>query len=101
VQSPKNVTCPGKDCKVESGRVRTGVLCCEIFQQHPGNLKCAELAGPVKRCGCKVHVKTWLLCSYSCLLSSKFAKAVPQEDRPTFEALFKQAKVNKLMIFVS
>ncbi len=72
--------------------MRTGVLCCEILQEHPSNLRCVDLQGPVKRCGCLVHVKTWLLCSMSCLLSSKYNKAVQPEDRPKFEALFKEAK---------
>ncbi len=41
----------------------------------------------------QVHVKSWLLCSMSCLLSSKYNKAVQSEDRPKFEALFREEKV--------
>jgi hypothetical protein len=89
-QKPWEVVCVG--CAKETGKVRTGVLACEILQQHPGNAKCATIRGPVKRCGCTVHVKCWLLCSQACLLGSKYAKAVPDEDRPKFEELFAQQR---------
>lgn len=83
----EEVVCPGKDCHEKTGSVRTGVLACEIFQVHPSNAQCSALPGPVKRC-CKMHVKSWLICSYRCLESSKYAKAIPAGDKDAFEALF-------------
>ncbi len=91
-QEPSDVKCCGKDCSRDTGKIRTGVLACEIYQVHSRNAKCASVPGPVKRCGCLIHAKCWLLCSQECLLSSKYAKSVPEEDRPTFAALFAEKK---------
>ena len=89
-QKPWDVVCKG--CGKQTGKVRIGVLGCEILQVHPGNAMCATVLGPVKRCGCIVHVKCWLLCSQACLLSCKYSKAVAEDDRPKMEELFREEK---------
>ena len=73
----EDIHCPGEGCDAETGKTRTGVLACEIFQIHPNNVGCNTNPGPVKRCGCKIHIKSWVICSFKCQKNSKYAKCVP------------------------
>jgi hypothetical protein len=45
------------------------------------------IEGPIKKCGCLIHVKSWLICSQACQDKSKFAKKVQEKDR---EAIAKE-----------